>query len=193
MICYFFFSEHKRTEQGYSSDEDAGIDMTIDNMSETSGQSDLKSIHDEAGKILKTNKFKHSKDFHKYSYLTQKPWTWKHILSDLWDVSRDTFNIRVTIIEYFLFSILKDTLYHNNFNDKGMIWVIAKWTHESRLIDLMYGCTQCRLFIKCLYRVFYFNEPLVYQNMTISSSCMLLSPLSKSLDVQACIVKLIDL
>ncbi|XP_061709869.1 interferon-related developmental regulator 2 isoform X2 [Cydia pomonella] len=40
--------EHKRTEQGYSSDEDAGIDMTIDNMSETSGQSDLRSIHDEA-------------------------------------------------------------------------------------------------------------------------------------------------
>lgn len=71
MICYFF-PEHKRTEQGYSSDEDAGIDMTIDNMSETSGQSDLKSIHDEAGKILKTNKFKHSKDFHKYSDLTQK-------------------------------------------------------------------------------------------------------------------------
>ncbi|XP_063532617.1 interferon-related developmental regulator 2 [Cydia strobilella] len=40
--------EHKRTEQCYSSDEDAGIDMTIDNMSETSGQSDLRSIHDEA-------------------------------------------------------------------------------------------------------------------------------------------------
>lgn len=192
MICYFF-PEHKRTEQGYSSDEDAGIDMTIDNMSETSGQSDLKSIHDEAGKILKTNKFKHSKDFHKYSNLTQKKWTWKHILSDLWDASRDTFNIRVTIIEYFLFSILKDILYYNNFNDKGMIWVIAKWIHESRLIDLMYVCNQCRLFIKCLYRAFYFNEPLVYKNITISSSCMLHSPLSKSLDVQACIVKLIDL
>ncbi|XP_026328576.1 interferon-related developmental regulator 1 [Hyposmocoma kahamanoa] len=40
--------EHRRTEQPYSSDEDAGIDMTIDNCSETSGQSDLKSIHDEA-------------------------------------------------------------------------------------------------------------------------------------------------
>ncbi|KAM3961594.1 LOW QUALITY PROTEIN: interferon-related developmental regulator 1 [Aphomia sociella] len=40
--------EHRRTEQPYSSDEDAGIDMTIDNMSETSGQSDLKSNHDEA-------------------------------------------------------------------------------------------------------------------------------------------------
>ncbi|XP_022816060.1 interferon-related developmental regulator 1 isoform X2 [Spodoptera litura] len=39
--------EHKRTEQAYSSDEDAGIDMTIDNMSETSAQSDLKSIHDD--------------------------------------------------------------------------------------------------------------------------------------------------
>ncbi|KAF9800528.1 hypothetical protein SFRURICE_005204 [Spodoptera frugiperda] len=41
--------EHKRTEQAYSSDEDAGIDMTIDNMSETSAQSDLKSIHDDPG------------------------------------------------------------------------------------------------------------------------------------------------
>ncbi|KAH9637933.1 hypothetical protein HF086_017166 [Spodoptera exigua] len=40
---------HKRTEQAYSSDEDAGIDMTIDNMSETSAQSDLKSIHDDPG------------------------------------------------------------------------------------------------------------------------------------------------
>ncbi|CAH0700213.1 unnamed protein product [Spodoptera exigua] len=39
--------DHKRTEQAYSSDEDAGIDMTIDNMSETSAQSDLKSIHDD--------------------------------------------------------------------------------------------------------------------------------------------------
>ncbi|CAF4904645.1 unnamed protein product [Pieris macdunnoughi] len=40
--------EHRRTELPYSSDEDAGIDMTNDNCSETSGQSDLKSIHDEA-------------------------------------------------------------------------------------------------------------------------------------------------
>ncbi|XP_072940961.1 interferon-related developmental regulator 1 [Epargyreus clarus] len=40
--------EHRRTEQAYSSDEDAGIDMTIDNCSETSAQSDLKSNHDEA-------------------------------------------------------------------------------------------------------------------------------------------------
>ncbi|XP_037874811.1 interferon-related developmental regulator 2 isoform X2 [Bombyx mori] len=39
--------EHRRTEQEYSSEEDAGIDMTNDNYSETSGQSDLKSIHDE--------------------------------------------------------------------------------------------------------------------------------------------------
>lgn len=39
--------EHRRTEQPYSSDEDAGIDMTNDNYSETSGQSDLKS-HDDA-------------------------------------------------------------------------------------------------------------------------------------------------
>lgn len=45
-------TEHRRTEQPYSSDEDAGIDMTIDNCSETSGQSDLKSIHDDAGKSL---------------------------------------------------------------------------------------------------------------------------------------------
>ncbi|XP_059052359.1 interferon-related developmental regulator 2 [Achroia grisella] len=37
--------EHRRTEQPYSSDED---DMTIDNISETSGTSDLKSNHDEA-------------------------------------------------------------------------------------------------------------------------------------------------
>ncbi|XP_047020068.1 interferon-related developmental regulator 2 isoform X1 [Helicoverpa zea] len=42
--------EHRRTEQAYSSDEDAGIDMTIDNCSETSGQSDLKSINDDAGR-----------------------------------------------------------------------------------------------------------------------------------------------
>ncbi|XP_013136948.1 PREDICTED: interferon-related developmental regulator 1 [Papilio polytes] len=40
--------EHKRTEQAYSSDEDAGIDMTIDNCSEISGQSDLKSNHEDA-------------------------------------------------------------------------------------------------------------------------------------------------
>ncbi|CAB3242866.1 unnamed protein product [Arctia plantaginis] len=40
--------EHRRTELPYSSDEDAGIDMTIDNCSETSGQSDLKSNHDDA-------------------------------------------------------------------------------------------------------------------------------------------------
>ncbi|XP_053603147.1 interferon-related developmental regulator 1 [Plodia interpunctella] len=40
--------DHRRTEQPYSSDEDAGIDMTIDNCSETSGQSDLKSNHDDA-------------------------------------------------------------------------------------------------------------------------------------------------
>ncbi|XP_060801177.1 interferon-related developmental regulator 2 [Amyelois transitella] len=40
--------EHRRTEQPYSSDEDAGIDMTIDNCSEISGQSDLKSNHDDA-------------------------------------------------------------------------------------------------------------------------------------------------
>ncbi|KAJ8733029.1 hypothetical protein PYW07_015628 [Mythimna separata] len=40
--------EHRRTEQAYSSDEDAGIDMTIDNCSETSAQSDLKSNHDDA-------------------------------------------------------------------------------------------------------------------------------------------------
>ncbi|XP_037298927.1 interferon-related developmental regulator 2 isoform X2 [Manduca sexta] len=41
--------EHRRTEEKiYSSDEDAGIDMTIDNCSETSGQSDLKSAHDDA-------------------------------------------------------------------------------------------------------------------------------------------------
>ncbi|CAH2075599.1 unnamed protein product, partial [Iphiclides podalirius] len=39
--------EHKRTEQAYSSDEDAGIDMTIDNCSEISGQSDLKSNQEE--------------------------------------------------------------------------------------------------------------------------------------------------
>ncbi|XP_068630266.1 interferon-related developmental regulator 1 [Battus philenor] len=39
--------EHKRTEQAYSSDEDAGIDMTIDNCSEISGQSDLKSNHED--------------------------------------------------------------------------------------------------------------------------------------------------
>lgn len=44
------FTEHRRTEQEYSSEEDAGIDMTNDNYSETSGQSDLKSIHDEGGK-----------------------------------------------------------------------------------------------------------------------------------------------
>ncbi|XP_075970953.1 interferon-related developmental regulator 1 isoform X2 [Anticarsia gemmatalis] len=41
-------TEHRRTEQPYSSDEDAGIDMTIDNCSETSAQSDLKSNHDDA-------------------------------------------------------------------------------------------------------------------------------------------------
>ncbi|CAK1552796.1 unnamed protein product [Leptosia nina] len=40
--------EHRRTELPYSSDEDAGIDMTNDNCSETSGQSDLRSNHDEA-------------------------------------------------------------------------------------------------------------------------------------------------
>ncbi|CAG9560758.1 unnamed protein product [Danaus chrysippus] len=39
--------EHRRTELPYSSDEDAGIDMTNDNYSETSGQSDLRS-HDDA-------------------------------------------------------------------------------------------------------------------------------------------------
>ncbi|KOB66694.1 Interferon-related developmental regulator 1, partial [Operophtera brumata] len=38
---------HKRTEQAYSSDEDAGIDMTLDNCSEGSLQSDIKSNHDE--------------------------------------------------------------------------------------------------------------------------------------------------
>ncbi|XP_041976395.1 interferon-related developmental regulator 1 [Aricia agestis] len=41
-------SDHRRTEVVYSSDEDAGIDMTTDNLSETSGQSDLRSNHDEA-------------------------------------------------------------------------------------------------------------------------------------------------
>ncbi|KAJ0179676.1 hypothetical protein K1T71_004267 [Dendrolimus kikuchii] len=40
--------EHRRTEQPSSSDEDAGIDMTNDNCSETSAQSDLKSNHEEA-------------------------------------------------------------------------------------------------------------------------------------------------
>ncbi|CAH0729028.1 unnamed protein product, partial [Brenthis ino] len=40
--------EHRRTELPYSSDEDAGIDMTNDNYSETSGQSDLRSNHDDA-------------------------------------------------------------------------------------------------------------------------------------------------
>lgn len=46
----FSFIEHRRTEQPSSSDEDAGIDMTNDNCSETSAQSDLKSNHEEAGK-----------------------------------------------------------------------------------------------------------------------------------------------
>lgn len=46
------FTEHKRTEQAYSSDEDAGIDMTIDNCSEISGQSDLKSNHEDAGMYI---------------------------------------------------------------------------------------------------------------------------------------------
>lgn len=45
-------TEHKRTEQAYSSDEDAGIDMTIDNCSEISGQSDLKSNHEDAGMYI---------------------------------------------------------------------------------------------------------------------------------------------
>ncbi|CAH2106963.1 unnamed protein product [Euphydryas editha] len=40
--------EHRRTELPYSSDEDAGIDMTNDNYSETSGASDLRSNHDDA-------------------------------------------------------------------------------------------------------------------------------------------------
>lgn len=44
-------TEHKRTEQAYSSDEDAGIDMTLDNCSEASLQSDLKSNHDDQGKL----------------------------------------------------------------------------------------------------------------------------------------------
>lgn len=43
-------AEHRRTEVPYSSDEDAGIDMTNDNYSETSGQSDLRSNHDDAGR-----------------------------------------------------------------------------------------------------------------------------------------------
>lgn len=43
-------AEHKRTEQADSSEEDAGIDMTLDNCSETSLQSDLKSNHEEPGK-----------------------------------------------------------------------------------------------------------------------------------------------
>ncbi|XP_048485019.1 interferon-related developmental regulator 1 isoform X1 [Plutella xylostella] len=42
--------DHKRTEV-YSSDEDAGIDMG-DNYSETSGQSDMKSTHDDADNEL---------------------------------------------------------------------------------------------------------------------------------------------
>lgn len=41
--------EHRRTEVPYSSDEDAGIDMTNDNYSETSGASDLRSNHDDTG------------------------------------------------------------------------------------------------------------------------------------------------
>ncbi|XP_026490063.1 interferon-related developmental regulator 1 [Vanessa tameamea] len=40
--------EHRRTEVPYSSDEDAGIDITNDNYSETSGASDLRSNHDDA-------------------------------------------------------------------------------------------------------------------------------------------------
>ncbi|XP_050676054.1 interferon-related developmental regulator 2 [Leptidea sinapis] len=39
--------EHRRTELPYSSDEDAGIDLTNDNFSETSCQSDLKSNNDD--------------------------------------------------------------------------------------------------------------------------------------------------
>lgn len=45
-------SEHKRTEQVESSDEDAGIDMTLDNCSEGSMQSDLKSNNEEPGKSI---------------------------------------------------------------------------------------------------------------------------------------------